>query len=249
VEVSAPEAARRLGVSPQTIRRRIRDGRLTGRRDDRGRWLVTLTQLGAEDGTRPDTSASLRRSSTPPPDERDPALVGIAGPSRDPCGARHQWAQRLGINAPPNPAAAVLLGAAAAASAVIVVGMLLVPRGDVGASIHITSTPTLGRHYSPPRTHRRLPQQSAPSPREAAGRRVFLTAGCADCHTLASVHARGNVGPNLDKALGALPPAAIVKLVRHKVIVGGGGMIPYGLGMARWRIRAVAAFVAHTVTH
>jgi mono/diheme cytochrome c family protein len=140
--------------------------------------------------------------------------------------------QRLGINGPPNPAAVVLLGAAAAASAVIVLGMLLFPRGDVGASFRITRASTFEQH-SPPRRHGRIPQQSALSPQEVAGRHVFLTAGCADCHTLASVHAHGNVGPNLDKALGALPPRAVIKLVRRKIIVGGGGMIPYGLGMAK----------------
>src|SRR3954453_3729010 len=31
-----------------------------------------------------------------------------------------------------------------------------------------------------------------------AGRKVFLTAGCTGCHTLADAHATGTVGPNLD---------------------------------------------------
>lgn len=38
--VGASEAARRLGVTSQTVRDRIRAGSLTGRKDDRGRWRV-----------------------------------------------------------------------------------------------------------------------------------------------------------------------------------------------------------------
>src|SRR2546421_88113 len=32
------------------------------------------------------------------------------------------------------------------------------------------------------------------------GRKVFLSAGCTGCHTLAAVHSTGTVGPNLNQA-------------------------------------------------
>ena len=34
----------------------------------------------------------------------------------------------------------------------------------------------------------------------AAGKKVFLTAGCTACHTLKDANSHGNVGPNLDEA-------------------------------------------------
>jgi mono/diheme cytochrome c family protein len=38
---------------------------------------------------------------------------------------------------------------------------------------------------------------AAPSP--ATGKRIFQTAGCAACHTLAGARATGKIGPNLDR--------------------------------------------------
>ena len=34
----------------------------------------------------------------------------------------------------------------------------------------------------------------------AAGAKIFQSAGCIGCHTLAAAHATGTVGPNLDQA-------------------------------------------------
>src|SRR4051794_35046103 len=48
VELTIPEAAAALGVHIETIRRRIRRGELEARRDERGRFLVSLSDIDAE---------------------------------------------------------------------------------------------------------------------------------------------------------------------------------------------------------
>ncbi len=42
IPVSIPDAAEQLGVSIDTVRRRVRQGKLRAERDDRGHWQVTL---------------------------------------------------------------------------------------------------------------------------------------------------------------------------------------------------------------
>jgi mono/diheme cytochrome c family protein len=72
----------------------------------------------------------------------------------------------------------------------------------------------------------------------AAGAKIFASAGCSSCHTLAAAHASGQVGPNLD----TLRPAygAVVAQVTN----GGGVMPAYRGKLTPAQIRDVAAFVA-----
>jgi outer membrane protein assembly factor BamB len=71
-----------------------------------------------------------------------------------------------------------------------------------------------------------------------AGMKVFDTAGCATCHTLAAAGSTGTVGPNLDQ----LKPsdAAVVKQVTN----GGGGMPAFGSTLSKTQIQSVALFVS-----
>ena len=68
--------------------------------------------------------------------------------------------------------------------------------------------------------------------------KVFDTAGCATCHTLAAAGSTGTVGPNLDQ----LKPsdAATVKQVTN----GGGGMPAFGSTLSKAQIQSVALFVS-----
>jgi|SRR5690554_361783 len=43
VELTAAEAAAKLGVSVRTIQRRAQRGQLDARKDERGRWIITTT--------------------------------------------------------------------------------------------------------------------------------------------------------------------------------------------------------------
>jgi hypothetical protein len=72
----------------------------------------------------------------------------------------------------------------------------------------------------------------------SAGAKVFTTFGCAQCHTLSAVNAKGQVGPNLD----LLKPDAVT--VAHQVRVGGNGMPPFAKTLTRKQIQDVADFVA-----
>jgi glucose dehydrogenase len=71
-----------------------------------------------------------------------------------------------------------------------------------------------------------------------AGMKVFDTAGCATCHTLAAAGSTGTVGPNLDQ----LKPsdAAVVTQVTN----GGGGMPAFGSTLSKSQIQSVALFVS-----
>jgi mono/diheme cytochrome c family protein len=85
------------------------------------------------------------------------------------------------------------------------------------------------------------PAKSSPIPADAdaaAGAKVFASAGCGSCHTLAAAKSSGQVGPNLDDA----QPGYDV--VVAKVTNGGGGMPAFGEQLGEHQIRDVAAFVA-----
>ncbi|MER3425855.1 MAG: hypothetical protein C4299_01330 [Thermoleophilia bacterium] len=93
------------------------------------------------------------------------------------------------------------------------------------------------------------PTQAPPSPTQApttgaepkgdarAGERVFKTAGCASCHTLAAAGAKGTVGPNLDQAR---PDLA---LIVDRVTNGKGVMPSFKGQLSEKDIRDVAAYV------
>ena len=85
------------------------------------------------------------------------------------------------------------------------------------------------------------PTASTPIPADAdaaAGAKVFASAGCGSCHTLAAAKASGQVGPNLDDAKPGYDT------VLAKVTNGGGGMPSFGGQLSEQQIRDVAAYVA-----
>jgi cytochrome c553 len=71
-----------------------------------------------------------------------------------------------------------------------------------------------------------------------AGKKVFLSAGCTACHTLADAGSTGMVGPNLDEA----KPSA--ELVMERVTNGMGAMPPFKDQLSEKQIQDVAAYVS-----
>jgi mono/diheme cytochrome c family protein len=85
------------------------------------------------------------------------------------------------------------------------------------------------------------PPPPAPAPAAgdaAAGKAVFMSAGCVSCHTLKAANATGTVGPNLDDAK---PPAS---LVVDRVTNGKGVMPSFKGQLTPKQIQDVAAFVS-----
>ncbi len=82
------------------------------------------------------------------------------------------------------------------------------------------------------------PARRAPPPKGPDGAKVFASAGCASCHTLAAANASGNVGPNLDD----LQPDFAT--VQHQVENGGGGMPSFSGDLSQAEIDAVARYVS-----
>jgi mono/diheme cytochrome c family protein len=76
----------------------------------------------------------------------------------------------------------------------------------------------------------------------AAGKAVFKSAGCGNCHTLKAASSHGYVGPNLDTL--KPPYAKIVKQVTN----GGGAMPAFKGQLSKTQIQNVAAFV-YASTH
>jgi mono/diheme cytochrome c family protein len=78
----------------------------------------------------------------------------------------------------------------------------------------------------------------------AAGKEVFMTAGCNGCHTLKAANATGNIGPNLDQAK---PDEA---KIRTRVEHGKGAMPAFGDKgqLSKKQIDDVVAFV-YASTH
>jgi mono/diheme cytochrome c family protein len=70
-----------------------------------------------------------------------------------------------------------------------------------------------------------------------AGAKVFATAACAGCHTLAAAHATGTVGPNLDQ----LKPD--YRAVTAQVTNGGAAMPSFKKSLSTQQIADVAAYV------
>ena len=72
----------------------------------------------------------------------------------------------------------------------------------------------------------------------AEGKKVFASAGCGSCHTLADAGAGGSIGPNLDQAK---PDSA---LVTDRVTNGKGVMPSFKGQLSADEIAAVAAYVS-----
>lgn len=70
------------------------------------------------------------------------------------------------------------------------------------------------------------------------GAKVFASAGCGGCHTLATAGSGGSVGPNLDD----LKPDFAA--VQQQVENGGGGMPAFGGDLSQAEIDAVSRYVA-----
>ena len=70
-----------------------------------------------------------------------------------------------------------------------------------------------------------------------AGAKIFTSAGCIGCHTLAAAHATGTVGPNLDQA------KPNYQLVTGRVTLGKGVMPKFGGQLSDQQIADVAAYV------
>jgi mono/diheme cytochrome c family protein len=71
----------------------------------------------------------------------------------------------------------------------------------------------------------------------AAGAKVFASAGCTGCHTLAAAHATGTVGPNLDQ----LKPD--YRHVTAQVTNGGAAMPSFKKSLSTQQIADVSAYV------
>ena len=83
------------------------------------------------------------------------------------------------------------------------------------------------------------PAATGPSQAElAAGKKVFDSAGCASCHTLADANATGKVGPDLDQ----LKPTQ--EAVATQVTNGGGAMPAFKGTLSTAQIQAVATYVS-----
>jgi mono/diheme cytochrome c family protein len=91
---------------------------------------------------------------------------------------------------------------------------------------------------APAQSQTQSTRTTAPATRGADGEKVFASAGCGGCHTLAAAGTSGNVGPNLDD----LQPD--FASVRDQVENGGGGMPAFGGDLSREEIDAVARYVA-----
>jgi hypothetical protein len=72
----------------------------------------------------------------------------------------------------------------------------------------------------------------------AAGKQVFASAGCANCHTLKDAGSTGTIGPDLDQ----LKPSEPV--VQHQVEVGGGAMPAFKSQLSATQIKDVATYVS-----
>lgn len=70
-----------------------------------------------------------------------------------------------------------------------------------------------------------------------AGAKVFQSAGCIGCHTLAAAHATGTVGPNLDQTKPTFRRATA------RVTLGKNAMPPFQGKLTTQQIADVAAYV------
>jgi mono/diheme cytochrome c family protein len=71
----------------------------------------------------------------------------------------------------------------------------------------------------------------------AAGSKVFQSAGCTGCHTLAAAHSTGTVGPNLDQA------KPDYRLATARVTLGKGAMPSFKGQLSDKQIADVASYV------
>jgi mono/diheme cytochrome c family protein len=75
------------------------------------------------------------------------------------------------------------------------------------------------------------------------GARVFVSAGCGDCHTLATAGAGGTRGPNLDRHLKTHSHS--FDFLVAQIAAGGNGMPAYSERLSDQEIRDVATFLVN----
>jgi mono/diheme cytochrome c family protein len=73
----------------------------------------------------------------------------------------------------------------------------------------------------------------------AAGKEVFASAGCGNCHTLEDAGATGTRAPNLDERVPQIDEERIVDQVTN----GGQNMPPFGDQLEEQQIRDLAAYL------
>ena len=74
------------------------------------------------------------------------------------------------------------------------------------------------------------------------GKKIFLSAGCVGCHTLADAHATGTVGPNLDQA------KPDYRLATARVTLGKGQMPSFKGQLTDQQIADVASYVVKSTS-
>jgi cytochrome c6 len=114
------------------------------------------------------------------------------------------------------------------------------PAGTVGIA---PPSPTTGAQPpSPPAAASTGAAGGAAQGDAAAGKKVFETAGCTSCHTLADAGATGTVGPNLDEA----KPSH--DLAVERVTNGKPPMPPFKDQLSEQQIQDVAAYVVQATS-
>ena len=108
--------------------------------------------------------------------------------------------------------------------------------GDSSTTSDSSSPPAT--QTQPAQTQAKTQTRTTPAAKGPDGAKVFASAGCAGCHTLAAANASGNVGPNLDD----LQPDFAT--VQHQVENGGGGMPSFSGDLSQPEIDAVARYVS-----
>ncbi len=113
---------------------------------------------------------------------------------------------------------------------------------QIGAVLWVTGTQEVKEHASAETTPAATtPATTTPAAQPgdaAAGKQVFLTAGCKNCHTLKDANATGSVGPNLDDKK---PPYS---LVIDRVTHGKGVMPSFSGKLSETQIQDVAKYVS-----
>jgi predicted ferric reductase/mono/diheme cytochrome c family protein len=113
--------------------------------------------------------------------------------------------------------------------AVLTLGALLLAVGVVVGNHTMSGAGASGRN-----------ERGTPADSVSAGKSVFASAGCGDCHALAAASSSGSVGPDLDEAK---PDAARVRAV---VSEGVGAMPSFEDQLTAREVQDVAAFVSET---
>jgi mono/diheme cytochrome c family protein len=112
------------------------------------------------------------------------------------------------------------------------------PEEEGGEATPTETQPAQPPPGQPPSTTGEQPKPPQGDPQ--AGKAVFASAGCTNCHTLKAANATGTIGPNLDQAK---PP---YDLVVERVTNGKSPMPSFKGQLSEKQIQDVAAFVSQS---